>query len=265
MKFREYGNPENPHILLVHGGGSAWWRFKRQAQFLSSDYHVILPTLDGHGEEFASEYCSTESEADKLLDYIDLHCDGHLFALCGVSLGRQIVMELLSRRPDLTEKAIIDGSICYPQLGLARFSIFTLKLFSNLLFSEKACRLQLSMMPKILPPKMQFTEEIKKLYIKDMPLTPKKTLLTMYHTYMMDYVLKDSVKNTTAQIQYWYGEKEMKCVKQSAQKFCQLVPSCEIYEAKGYNHGYLSLYLPEEWLALAVPFFNKVSAIVSKI
>ena len=253
MKFREFGNPKNPHIMLIHGGGNAWWNFKRQAEAMSSYYYVILPTLDGHGEEFASEYISTENTADKLLNYIDSHCGGHLFALCGVSLGGQIVMELLSRRSDVTQKAIIDGSICYPQLGMARFSISVFKLLGKHIFSERACRWQLAMMPKMLPKKMQFPEEIKEYYIQDMPLTPIKTLLTMY---LMEYTLKDSVKNTMAQVQYWYGEKEMKCVKQSALQFCEMVPRCQIYEAKGYNHGYLAIYLPDEWLVLAEAFFN---------
>lgn len=257
MKFREFGNSKNPHILLIHGGGNAWWNYKRQAEALSSHYHVILPTLDGHGEEFANEYISTEDIADKLLNYIDTHCDGHLFALCGVSLGGQIVMEMLSRRADLTQKAIIDGSICYPQPNMARFCIVFFKLFSNLMFSEKISRCLVAMMPKMLPKKMQYPEDIKLLYIQDMPLLQKKTMLTVYRTYMMEYTLKDSVKNTTAQVQYWYGEKEMKCVKKSAQRFCQLVPSCKVYEAKGYNHGYLALYLPDEWLTLANMFFNE--------
>ncbi|MEG1782779.1 MAG: alpha/beta hydrolase, partial [Oscillospiraceae bacterium] len=93
MKFREFGNSENPHIMLIHGGGNAWWNFKRQAEALSQDYHVILPTLDGHGEEYGTEYTSTENQADKLLEYIDLNCGGHLFALGGVSLGGQIVID----------------------------------------------------------------------------------------------------------------------------------------------------------------------------
>ena len=45
------------------------------------------------------------------------------FALGGVSLGGQIVMELLARNRDVAEKAIIDGSLCIPQPALARFCI----------------------------------------------------------------------------------------------------------------------------------------------
>ncbi|MEG1877471.1 MAG: alpha/beta hydrolase [Lachnospiraceae bacterium] len=256
MKFRTFGNPQSPHILLIHGGGNAWWNYKRQAEALSNRYHVILPTLDGHCEEFASEYRSTEDEADKILAYIDQYCGGHLFALCGVSLGGQIVMELLSRRADLTEKAIIDGSLCYPKPGMARFSMAMVKLFGCFLFGEKACRLQLKMMPKMVPEKMLYPEDIQQLYIHDMPLTPRKTMLTMYRTYMMTYTLRDSVKSTMAQVQYWYGEKEMNCVKQSAQRFKALVPSCKLYEAKNCGHGYLAIYLPEEWLRLSLDFFS---------
>ena len=40
----------------------------------------------------------------------------------------------------------------------------------------------------------------------------------------------------------------MKCVKNAARMFQQLLATCRIYEAKGYGHGYLSVYLPEEWL-----------------
>lgn len=122
---------------------------------------------------------------------------------------------------------------------------------------EKACRRQIAMMPKLLPAKMQYPEEIQSYYIRDMPRIRKESLYHMYRTYMMEYRLKESVRDTKAQVMYWYGEKEMKCVKESARMFCSYVPSCRIYEAKGCSHGYLSIYLPEEWLAIAEPFFRE--------
>lgn len=179
-----------------------------------------------------------------------------MFALCGVSLGGQIVMELLSRRADVAKKAIIDGSLCYPQPAMARFCMATVALCGPLMFSEKACRSQLAMMPKMLPAKMQYPEEIRAYYLQDMPRTPRKTLYTMYRTYMMEYRLKEGIRSNRAEVMYWYGEKEMRCVKKSARMFQAMHPACRIYEAKGYNHGYLSVYLPDEWLALAVPFFE---------
>ena len=257
MIFHEFGDCTLPHIMLIHGGGNAWWNYLRQACVLARHYHVILPTLDGHGEECQTPYVSTERTADQLMDYIQQHSGGHLFALCGVSLGGQIVMELLTRKSDLTEKAIIDGSLCYPQPLMARFCIASVWLFGCLMFSKRACRFQLKLMPKLLPAKMAYPQEIQEYYLRDMPRTPRKTLYTMYRTYMAQYRLKESVGSSRAQVMYWYGEKEMKCVKNSARMFQQLLPSCRIYEAKGYGHGYLSVYLPEEWLGIAIPFFEE--------
>ena len=50
MIFHEFGDKKFPHILLIHGGGNSWWNYLRQARILSDKYHVILPTLNGHGE-----------------------------------------------------------------------------------------------------------------------------------------------------------------------------------------------------------------------
>lgn len=255
MNFHEFGDKKNPHIMLIHGGGNAWWNYLRQARKLSEQYYVILPTMDGHGEEYTIPYVSTEATVDKLMEYINKNCNGKLFALCGVSLGGQIVIELLSRKPDLAKKAIIDGSICYPVPSLARFCILTTKLTGKLMFSKKACKWQLALMPKMLPEKMLYPKEIQNYYMQDLPRLPIKTLTTMYGTYMY-YHLKDSLRNTKAQVMYWYGEKEMKCVKKSAKLFQAYVPNCKIYEAKGYNHGYLAIYLPEEWLEIACAFFH---------
>ena len=187
MNFHEFGPRTAPHVMLIHGGGNAWWNYLRQARALSPRYHVILPTLDGHGEEYRIPYRSTEQTADRLMDYILRECGGRLFALGGVSLGGQIVMELLARKSDIAEKAIIDGSLCIPQPVLAQFCIASVRLFGPLLFSEKACRRQLSLMDRVLPEEMRYPEEIKAYYLQDMPKLPQETLYAMYRTYMMRY------------------------------------------------------------------------------
>ncbi len=92
------------------------------------------------------------------------------------------------------------------------------------MFSEKACRFQIAMMPKLLPENMQYPDEIKAYYMTDMPHVRKETFYNMYRTYMMNYTLKENVKKTTAQVMYWYGEKEMKCVKNLQKCFSLMCP-----------------------------------------
>ena len=142
MKFHEFGDRNLPPILLIHGGGSSWWSYLRQARSLSEEYRVILPTLNGHGEEYQLDYVSTEDSALEILDYIKSNCGGKLFAIGGVSLGGQIAMELLSLDSEIAEKAIIDGSLCIPQPRLAKISIFLVSLFGKLMFNKFSCKLR---------------------------------------------------------------------------------------------------------------------------
>ena len=249
MIFHEFGDKKFPHILLIHGGGNSWWNYLRQARMLSDKYHVILPTLDGHGEEYQKDYISTENSAQQIMEYIKNNCDRKMFAIGGVSLGGQIAIELLSLDSDIAEKAIIDGSICIPQPKLARICTVIVKLFGKIMFSKSASKIQLGLMKKMYP-NMAYPEEIENYYIEDMPRIPIKTLVTIYQTYMGRYRLKDTITESKAQVLYIYGEKEMKCVKESAKLFQKMHPDCTLYEAKGYNHGYLSAYLPLEWMEL---------------
>lgn len=255
MKFHEFGDKNLPSILLIHGGGSSWWNYLRQARILSEKYRVILPTLNGHGEEYQLDYVSTEDSALEILDYIKANCGGNVFAIGGVSLGGQIAMELLSLDSNIAEKAILDGSLCIPQPTLARFSILLVSLFGKLMFSKSSCKLQLSLMNKFYP-QLAYPDEIKNYYMEDMQRTPIKTLVTIYKTYMGHYKLKSRISKSKAQVLYIYGEKELNSVKESARLFQQMHPDTILYEAKGYNHGYLSAYLPQEWIKLVVPFLE---------
>ena len=105
-------------------------------------------------------------------------------------------------------------------------------------------------------PQLAYPDEIKNYYMEDMPRTPIKTLVTIYKTYMDHYKLKSRISKSKAQVLYIYGEKELNCVKASAKLFQQLYLNTILYEAKGYNHGYLSAYLPQEWIDLVVPFLE---------
>ena len=258
MKFHEFGDNKLPSILLIHGGGSSWWNYLRQARILSGEYRVILPTLNCHGEEYQLDYVSTEDSALEILDFIKENYGGKVFAIGGVSLGGQIAMELLSLDGDIAEKVIIDGSLCIPQPKLAKISIFLVRLFGKLMFSKFSCKLQLGMMDKIYP-KLAYPDELKAYYLEDLPRTPIKTLVTIYNTYMGRYKLKDTISDSKAQVLYIYGEKELNCVKASSKLFQQLHPNTILYEAKGYNHGYLSAYLPQEWIDLVEPFLKRES------
>jgi pimeloyl-ACP methyl ester carboxylesterase len=61
MKFKELGKPENPVIFLLHGEGLSWWSTESAARRLMKKYRVIMPVLDGHGEDAETEFISIEN------------------------------------------------------------------------------------------------------------------------------------------------------------------------------------------------------------
>ena len=127
MKFHEFGDKSFPHILLIHGGGNSWWNYLRQAKMLSEKYHVILPTLDGHGEECKKDYISTENSAKQIIDYIKENCDGKLFAIGGVSLGGQIAMEVLSLDSDIAQKSNNRWKYMYSSAKISKIKYYYFK------------------------------------------------------------------------------------------------------------------------------------------
>lgn len=50
LHFVDWGNPEAPPLLLVHGGRDHCRNWDAVAQVLCKDWHVIAPDLRGHGD-----------------------------------------------------------------------------------------------------------------------------------------------------------------------------------------------------------------------
>jgi hypothetical protein len=75
----------------------------------------------------------------------------------------------------------------------------------------------------------------------------------VFRTYFR-YELKESLRDCLADTAYWYGGKEMKVVKQSAEKLREFLPAADIVELPGYIHAEISTYHPDEWLQRAESF-----------
>ena len=45
MQYVEYGAHNSQTVILLHGGGLSWWNYRDAAQYLSEQYHVVLPIL----------------------------------------------------------------------------------------------------------------------------------------------------------------------------------------------------------------------------
>ena len=94
MTFQTLGNPENPAILLIHGMISSWKDCEPYGQFLADDYFVIMPTLDGHGND-GTDLLPLTGEVDKLVGYVKDNGITSLAMVQGSSMGAEIALAVV--------------------------------------------------------------------------------------------------------------------------------------------------------------------------
>lgn len=109
INFEEYGDKDQSIVMLLHGTFLSVWNYEEMIDDLKDHYHVILPYLDGHAGA-AAPFESIHECAKKLLDFVDEYCHGQIALIGGLSLGGQIVLEMLSMRNDLSDYAVIEST-----------------------------------------------------------------------------------------------------------------------------------------------------------
>jgi len=111
LHYVDWGNPDKPLLVLIHGGRDHARNWDWVAQALRNDYHIIVPDLRGHGDsEWArgSEYTMVEYVVDiaQLLSQLD----NFPVLLIGHSLGGGIVLQYTGVYPEKVSKVVsIEG------------------------------------------------------------------------------------------------------------------------------------------------------------
>lgn len=112
LYFDEYGNKDNPTILLLHGAG-ALDTFCNQYCF-SERYHLIVPHLYGAGKS-ADKVYNPDMMKRELLELIDsLHKEK--IGVIGHSLGGQLAIMLVCERPSQFRFAVFLSAWVNPNL-----------------------------------------------------------------------------------------------------------------------------------------------------
>ncbi|MBQ7890275.1 MAG: alpha/beta hydrolase [Erysipelotrichaceae bacterium] len=231
MRYVEYGKENNKVILLLHGGGLSWWNYEEAAKSLQKDYHVILPILDGHAGSDKS-FTSIEDNATEIIDFIDIHFEGTVLFIGGLSLGGQILLEILSQRSDICKYAIIESAlvipskVTYSMIKPAFGSCYGLihnKWFSKLQFKS------LKIKPNLFD-----------CYFRDTCAISKKEMISFLQANSL-YSLKDSIRRCTVKVHVFVGEKENTIMKKSAKIIHQALQESTLYVLPKLYHGEFSI------------------------
>ena len=231
MKFQEYGADQKDTILLLHGGGLSWWNYREAAKLLQGEYHIILPILDGHAGS-DRPFSTIEENAEEIISFIDDKLSGSVLLIGGLSLGGQILLEMLSKRKNLCSFALVESAAVIPSkltnMLIAPAFGCSYGLIKNRSFSKLQFR-SLHIKPDLFEDYYRDTCRIKK---QDMIAFLKANTA---------YVLKDSFKESSAMIHVYVGEKENREILRSAESVCRMHPSCNLHRMNDLRHGEFSI------------------------
>ena len=113
MNYQEFGAKNRDTLILLHGGGLSWWNYREEAEMLQSEYRVILPVLDGHAGS-DRPFTTIENNAAEIISFIDGHLGGSVLLMAGLSLGGQILLEMLAQRKDICRYALVESAPVLP-------------------------------------------------------------------------------------------------------------------------------------------------------
>lgn len=242
MKFKTFGDEKLPRIVLLHGGGLSWWAYQPIVDALQTEYHLVLPVIDGHGEDGETTFVSIEDSARKLIAYIDSELDGEVALIGGQSLGAQIAVELLSARPQMAKRALIESALVYPVPGIALLSRVSYGMAYGLIKQRWFSRTQ----AKSLFLRQSMYEQ----YYQDSQRMSKQTLLNISAS-NGNYALKEELlQHSRAKALVVAGSRELEIVRRSARRLHEVLPLSELYLAPQMGHGELSLAHPQTYVSL---------------
>ena len=237
MIIKEYGTEHKETIILLHGGGLSWWNYRDVADFLRDEYHVILPILDGHAGSDRS-FTSIEENASEIIEFIDKDLGGSVLLIGGLSLGGQILLEMLSQSKDICTFALVESAAVIPSkltnalIGPAFGSSY------GLIRNRGFARLQF----QSLHIKPDLFEE----YYRDTCQISKQDMIAFLKA-NTSYVLKDSFCKTDAEVHVYVGEEETREILRSADAICKMLPSVRLHRMKGLQHGEFSINYADKY------------------
>ncbi len=239
MQVIKYGENNSDVIVLLHGGGLSWWNYREVAELLQNDYHIIIPILDGHSGS-DRDFTSIEDNARRIIDYIDENFGGKVLLMGGLSLGGQILAEILSQRSDICKTAIIESALVIP-MKLTHILVKPMMDMSYWLIKKKwFAKLQF----RYLRLKSDLYDE----YYKDTCNITKENMIAFLKANAI-YTIKENIRNTKAKVYIFAGKKEQRKMIRSARLLNKAIPGSIITIKEKLYHGEYSINHAKEYSA----------------
>lgn len=237
MVFKEFGDKQLKTLILLHGGGLSWWNYREAAESLKNDFHIIIPILDGHAGS-DRHFTTIRQNAGEIVSFIKEHFNGSVYMICGLSLGGQILLEMLALQGDICQYALVESAMAYPSKITNAFirPAFgcSYPLIRKKWFAKKQFR------------QLRIKAELFDDYYRDTCLISKEDMIAFMQA-NTSYRIKDEIKNCAADVHIFYGEKEKRGIKKSAKTISDSIPHSSLTELPDMYHGEFSINHSQEY------------------
>ncbi|MCP4176486.1 MAG: alpha/beta hydrolase [bacterium] len=247
MIFKEFGNRDNPVIILLHGGGLSSWSVEPIAEILKDRFCIITPIIDGHGEDGENQFVSIRKSAENIIKYVDEFFSGIVYSLCGLSLGAQIVIDVLTLRENICKYSIIESALTIPMKFTKTFLLPMISLSYPLIKQKWYSNIQAKFL--LLPKNMH------ELYYIDSCKISKKSLKNIILSNSSFYI-NNNICKSKSKVLILVGGKEIGVMKKSAVLLSKIIPQSSTISLSNYGHGELSQLHPEEYSKVLLDFMK---------
>jgi len=241
MRFHTFGDKTKKPVMLIHGMLNPWQIWETAIDALSGDYYVIVPELDAHTQEESTSFRSIESEATEIKEYLSANTDGHLYLLCGLSMGGRIAATLAGLPEIQVENLVLDGA---PLLKMSRLLVGIMKKsYLGIIRKSKARD------PKVLESaKRDFLpEKYLPAYLKIADHMEEQSVNSILDSVFSEFTYRKY--SDDCRILFMHGTKGNESVsKKAALKMKSVNPQTEILCFDGYAHAQLASFEPEKWV-----------------
>jgi pimeloyl-ACP methyl ester carboxylesterase len=229
LYFKETGIKNQETIIFLHGGCLGGWIWDEQVESFH-DYHCIVVDLPEHGKSTIFKSFTIKSAAGMVVNLIKNHAHGGKAHLVGISLGAQIIVQILATHPDVVSHALITGTLIRSKNQseeLLKLVDYTFKVYEPV----KDTRFFLKANMRMYNISKDHFDQLKKSTL----LLKADSLHKILHENLF-FTLPEGLNKADVPVLVMVGEKDYKVIKESVRDLVNALPNSKSYIVPKGSH-----------------------------
>ena len=225
---KETGKENKESIVFITGGGVSGWMWDKQLEGFT-DYHCLIPDLPEHGKSKHVTPLTIETAAEQIIELIKERGHNKKAHIVGISLGGQLVIQILGMAPEVVDHAMISGTVVRPYYGKAALTLMPVMgaIFKPLVNTDFFIKKTME--------KGKYPQEYFENYKRDTKLLTyglNKRMLNENAAFR----IPEGLCKAENPVLIAMGETEWEIVHESAEDLNKCLPNSQIFKAPGLYH-----------------------------